>query len=43
MERIIKPFHSAGIYYSGDRFDADLPNMDKDKDFEEGEDDNNEA
>ncbi len=43
MERIIRPFHSAGIYYSGDRFDVDLPNVDKNKGFEEGECDNYEA
>lgn len=29
MERIIKPFHSAGIYYSGDRFDVDLPEIEE--------------
>lgn len=23
MERMIKPFHSAGLYYSGDRFDVE--------------------
>lgn len=29
MERMIKPFHSAGIYYLGDRFDVELPDVEK--------------
>lgn len=40
MERPIKPFHSAGIYYSGDRFDAELPEMEENKNIEEGDNDN---
>lgn len=35
MERHIKPFHSAGIYYSGDRFDAELPEVEKENEEDE--------
>lgn len=35
MEKIIKPFHSAGIYYSGDRFDVELPKVEKENEEDE--------
>lgn len=35
MEKIIKPFHSAGIYYSGDRFDVELPEVEKENEEDE--------
>lgn len=35
MERIIKPFRSAEIYYSGDRFDAELPDVKKENEEDE--------
>lgn len=35
MEKMIKPFHSAGIYYSGDRFDVELPDVEKENEEDE--------